>query len=122
MITNLRPDTIYAVHLRADSVSGGKDWVGSITTQGELHTYWGRTGQVVQHAAKPGDFDVLRKLIDNKKNGKDRYQQVDEYHQQQGWQSQSQAPVQPRRKPPQPAPASTVDLGEAPTAAIEWDF
>ena len=46
MIPNLQPNTTYAVHLRAPSTSGGKDWVGSITAQGEVHTYWGRTNQI----------------------------------------------------------------------------
>lgn len=73
MIPNLQPNTTYAVHLRAASSSGGKDWVGSVTAQGEIHTYWGKTGQINQHAGKPGDAQTLNNIISQKKNGKDRY-------------------------------------------------
>jgi len=127
MIPNLEPQTIYAVHLRAPSSSGGKDWVGSVTSKGEIHTFWGKTGQINQHAAKPGTITALQKIIDQKKNGKDRYQFVDDYQPQQGWQSQiNQArPAPQRAQSPQPVPTPSpiVDWNnEAPTASIQWDF
>jgi len=123
MIPNLQPNTTYAVHLRAASTSGGKDWVGSVTAQGEIHTYWGKTGQINQHAGKPGDAQALNKIISQKMNGKDRYTQIDEYYPQQGWQSQrkqTSAPSQPKASKPVAAPI--VDWIEAPNASIKWDF
>lgn len=123
MIPNLQPNTIYAVHLRAASSSGGKDWVGSITDSNEIHTYWGRTGHINQHAAKPGDFMALQKIISQKMNGKDKYMQVDEYHPQQGWQSQrKQTPAPSQPKAPRPVTTPIVDWVEAPNASIKWDF
>ena len=79
MIDNLHPDATYAIHLRAASRSGGKDWVGSLTSQGEIHTYWGKTGHINQHAAKPGDMHALQRIIDQKKNelGKCRNAELD---------------------------------------------
>jgi hypothetical protein len=127
MIPNLEPQTIYAVHLRASSSSGGKDWVGSVTSKGEIHTFWGKTGQINQHAAKPGNVLTLQKIIDQKMNGKDRYYFVDDYQPQQGWQSLSNQakPAPPQAKSPQTAstPLPIVDWNyEAPTASIQWDF
>jgi hypothetical protein len=120
MIPNLQPNTTYAVHLRAASSSGGKDWVGSVTANNEIHTYWGRTGKIVQHAAKPGDISGLLKIINQKQNSKDRYTQVDEFQQQEGWQSQrKQSPSQPKA---QTSIEPVVDWVEAPTDSINWDF
>lgn len=121
MIPNLQPNTTYAAHLRAPSTSGGKDWVGSFTAQGEIHTYWGKTGQINQHAGKPGDATSLNRLISQKMNGKDKYTLVDEYMPHVGWKSQSSQTqaVSPKAKPMQ---AAVVDWShEAPTA-IQWDF
>ena len=56
MIPNLQTNTTHAVHLRAATATGSKDWVGSVTSQGELHTYWGKTGHINQHAGKRGDL------------------------------------------------------------------
>jgi len=121
MIPNLHPNTSYAVHLRASSVSGGKDWVGSVASNNEIHTYWGRTGQISQHAAKPGDMSALNKIIDSKKHGKDSYSPVDEFTPQHGWLSQKkETPVQPQPKVKPAAPA--VDWIEAPNESINWDF
>lgn len=126
MISNLKPNTVYAVHLRAASSSGGKDWVGSITSQGEIHTYWGKTGQINQRAGKPGDSAVLHKIINQKMQGKDKYALVDEYNPQQGWQSQrKQTPTPSPPDKPQPAAApivDSVDWIDSPNAAIKWDF
>ena len=120
MIPKLQPQTIYAVHLRAVSVSGGKDWVGSVTSHGEIHTYWGQTGRICQHAAKPGDITALNKISTQKTQGKDKYQLVDEYIPEQGWQSQQQRPV---IKTARSIPAPIVDWNqEAPTTSIQWDF
>jgi hypothetical protein len=123
MISNLQPNTTYAVHLRASSSSGGKDWVGSVTSQGEIHTYWGKTGQIIQHAGKPGDAQALNKIISQKMIGKDKYTQVDEFHPQQGWHSQrKQTPAPSQPKAPKPVAAPIVDWVEAPNASIKWDF
>ena len=122
MIPNLPVNTIYAIHLRAASSSGGKDWVGVVTAQREIHTYWGRTGQIIQHAAKPGDITALNKIINQKQHGKDQYSLVDEYDPQQGWQSQrKQTPAPSQPKVPKPV-APIVDWVEAPNASIKWDF
>ncbi len=121
MIPNLQPNTTYAVHLRASSSSGGKDWVGSVTANNEIHTYWGRTGQIVQHAAKPGDVNALYKIISQKKNGKDKYTQVDEFQQQEGWLSQRKQ-TSSQHNAPRSASSPIVDWVEAPTDSINWDF
>lgn len=127
MIPNLPPNTTYAIHLRAASASGGKDWVGSVTSQGEIHSYWGKTGQIIQHAAKRGDITALNKIITQKQHGKDNYSQVDEYDPKQGWQSQRKQTLEPpQQKPPQPKAqpvrAPIVDWVEAPNDSINWDF
>jgi len=122
MIPHLQPNTTYAVHLRASSTSGGKDWVGSVTANGEIHTYWGRTNQINQHAAKPGDITALRKIISQKQHGKDNYIPVDEYTPQYGWQSQKKQTPPPSLPKAPPIPAPVVDWVEAPNASIKWDF
>jgi len=123
VIPNLQPNTIYAIQLRAPSSSGGKDWVGSITNSNEIHTYWGRIGQINQHAAKPGDFTALQKIINQKKTGKDRYQEVDEYHQQQGWSSQrTQARTKTAVPKAKPVAPPVVNWVNAPESSIQWDF
>lgn len=122
MIPNLPQNTTYAVHLRAASSSGGKDWVGSITDSNEIHTYWGRTCHINQHSAKPGDFMALQKIISQKMNGKDKYIQFDEYHRQQGWQSQRKHSPQPVPPKVKPVSAPSVDWVEAPVNSINWDF
>jgi hypothetical protein len=131
MIPNLQPNTTYAVHLRAASSSGGKDWIGSVTTNGQLHSYWGRTNQIHQHAAKPGDRTSLLKLVSQKQYGKDKYYVVDQYDSQQGWSSltkqtviQSHPQQKSEQQPQQPKPAAEpiVDWVEAPNESINWDF
>ena len=122
MIADLKPNTVYAVHLRASSTSGGKDWVGSVTSGGEIHTYWGRTGQIGRHLVKSGNVHTLNKLISKKMRGKSRYYQVDEFVLQQGWRSQRNHRSQSGTQEPTP---TIVELSsEAPTAAasIKWDF
>jgi len=129
MIANLQPNTTYAVHLRAASSTGGKDWVGSITANGEIHTYWGRTNQVHQHAAKPGNTTALLKLVSQKQTGKDKYYVVDQYDSQLGWSSLSKDvspvnPQQPEQQKPQLEPIlrPVVDWVDAPNESINWDF
>ena len=122
MIPNLPANTTYAVHLRAASSSGGKDWVGAVTAQGEIHTYWGKTGQITQHAGKPGDITTLNKIINQKQHGKDRYSQVDEYDPQHGWQSQRRQTQSPAQSKVTSVSAPVVNWVEAPTDAITWDF
>ena len=125
MIPNLQPNTTYAVHLRAVSVSGGKEWVGSVTATGEIHTYWGKTDQINQHAAKPGDLTALNKIIDQKQNGKDRYIQVDTYTQKDGWTSQRKQSAPPPESKPRPgkSPMPVAEWSkEAPDDSIKWDF
>ena len=123
MIPNLQPNTTYAVHLQAASSSGGKDWVGSITSHVEIHTYWGKTNQINRHAGKPGDATALNKIITQKKQGKDKYYQIDEYTPQQGWQSQRKIAPASTAKPQKQPPVPIVDWQhEAPADSIKWDF
>ena len=125
-IPNLSPNTVYAIHLRASSVSGGKDWIGSVTGNYEIHTFWGKTGLIHQHAAKPGNNLDLQKIIDQKKNK--GYSFVDDYTEQKGWSSKKQQVV-PASQPNVPVvPPKSVtpivnwnDTSASPDA-IKWDF
>jgi hypothetical protein len=136
-IPNLETNTIYAVHLRSPSSSGGKDWIGAVTSTGEIHTYWGKTGAINQHAAKVGNSTKLQEIIREKvQKG---YSQIDEYDPGQGWFSQRQQtqPAAATDSMPTPPPKPTgppVNLLKvqgakrklAPTAAVagplNWDF
>ena len=119
MIPNLMPDTTYAIHLRARSSSGGKDWVGSVTSHGEIHTFWGKTGKINQHASKPGDISALFKIINQKEDGKDHYKVVEEFTAEHGWQSVRNQAAPEARKPA----AQIIDLAHgAPDGSIQWDF
>jgi hypothetical protein len=83
MIALLHPETRYAVHLRSASVSGGKDWVGSLTTFYEIRTYWGKTGAVNHQKTRSGTLNNLDHLIAQKNaNG---YREIDRYHLETGW-------------------------------------
>ena len=82
----LEKDTLIAFHLRASSVSGGKDWIGSVTAAGALHTRWGKTGQVNQHATKTGSRALLLRSV-QEKLGKG-YRKIDEYEPGRGWLSE----------------------------------
>lgn len=73
----LLPTTIYAIHMHAPSVSGGKDWVGSVDAGGIITVFWGKTGQINNHAQRAGGRSVLNKMIQEKiAKG---YAQTDEY-------------------------------------------
>jgi len=124
MIPKLQPNTTFAIHLRAATATGSKDWVGSVTTQGEIHTYWGKTDHINQHAGKKGDMAALQQIIAKKVNGPNRYQKVDEYHPRLGWESQRNKTKtsDPPPKVRQPPPVPVFDGKEAPDAAIKWDF
>lgn len=127
MIPKLQPNTTFAVHLRAATVTGSKDWIGSVTAQGEIHTYWGKTGHINQHAGKKGDATALNKIISEKVNGPNQYRQVDEYHPRQGWESLKNQtpgppPTEPKKALQQPPPEPLFDGKEGPDAAIKWDF
>ena len=125
-IPNLSPNTVYAIHLRASSVSGGKDWVGSVTGSCEIHTFWGKTGLIHQHAAKNGNNIDLQKIIDQKKNK--GYFFVDDYSEQKGWSSQKQQAVSASQPNVNVVPPKSVtpivNWNEAPASpdAIKWDF
>lgn len=124
MIETLSPETVYAIHLRAPSVSGGKDWVGSVTTAGEIHTFWGKTDHVGQSATRPGTLTELKILVISKcAKG---YREVDEYRPGFGWLSQiadsSPFPTSPSathvgtsREP------SSCLLGPS-AESLRWDF
>ena len=128
-IQHLQPGTTYAIHLRAPSVSGGKDWVGSVAPDG-IHTFWGKTGNINQHTAKKGTMTSLQGII-NEKMAKG-YEEVDEYFSQNGWNSQQQQQSPQASASPQPAkpfipkgPAiNIINPAAAPDAMapIDWDF
>lgn len=127
-IPGLPQNTTYAVHLRCPSVSGGKDWVGAVTSNGEIHTYWGKTGLVNQHASKAGNIINLQKIIDEKKNK--GYALVDDYDPKTGgWSSQQQkatpppqAPAQQKQTPKPPPNLKPLVDNLAQANAIQWDF
>lgn len=137
-INNLVPGTTEAIHMRSPSSSGGKDWVGSITSTGEMHTFWGKTGHISMHAAKTVKKNGYINLISEKTNK--GYVIVDRFEARTGWESQQ--PAQPRytsATPSTPTPkpfvptvqpvkllrveASDYEPGQAigPTTLV-WDF
>ena len=79
----LEKNTLIAFHLRSPSVSGGKDWIGSVTDSGVLHTYWGKTGRINQHASKAGSRTLLLRIVQEQLNK--GYRKIDEYEQGKGW-------------------------------------
>jgi len=86
MRPRLPPGTTHAVHPRAPSVTGGKDWVGSVTDRGELHTRWGRTGHLNQALVKPGSLADLTRWVGQKlRRG---YTRIDAYDAERGWESE----------------------------------
>ena len=124
MISGLPPNTDHAVHLRSPSSSGGKDWVGAVTTNNELHTFWGKTGSVNQHACKGGTVNDLQKII-NQKTAKG-YAQVDEYNGS-SWSSQRASTPPPSPNKPSPPKKQVKPVVEwekvpPPVGAIDWDF
>lgn len=125
MIRQLKPRTLFAVHLQSPSVSGGKDWVGSITAEDEIHSFWGKTGQVNQHAAKKGDHPQLLQLIRSKISK--GYVRIDEYRDGSGWRSQAgyalaEAQEPKPRNQPEAATARPPALLRDDTQALAWDF
>ncbi len=141
-INHLANSTTYAIHMRCPSNSGGKDWVGSVTSGGELHTFWGKIGAVNQHAGKMGDMNSLQKIIGEKLSK--GYTQVDEYDSRHGnWESQRQKQATAsfgsamkqaaENKPPKPTGPPITILKAAPPVSpqqstqpavvpLEWDF
>lgn len=130
MIPNLPANTVYAIHLRAASSSGGKDWVGAVTSNCEIHSFWGKTGYINQHSSKGGDNLDLHKIVNQKIHGKDRYQRVDDFTQQNGWDSLEQlklkrtAASQPIKSPAPLVSKPIINFEkEVPeTGSICWDF
>lgn len=142
-ISNLKPGTTYAIHMRRPSKGAGggtADWVGSVTSNGEVHAFWGKTGSINQRAGKTGNMTTLQEIIDEKKQK--GYSVVDEYAPQNGWlsqQQQTQSQSQPDTSIPQLPPKPTgppvnliktqvqvvtpaVPTPIAPSAPLVWDF
>ena len=125
MIRHLKPRTLFAVHLQAPSTSGGKDWIGSLTAEDEIHTFWGKTGQVNQHAAKKGDHQHLLQLIRAKYHK--GYALIDEYRDGSGWRSQAgyELAEDKEPKPKRQTEAATAlpsALLRDDTQSLAWDF
>ena len=139
-INNLDQRVTEAVHMRCPSSSGGKDWVGAITSTGELHTYWGKTGHVNQHAAKMVAKNGYINLINEKTNK--GYIIVDRFEARNGWESQQTVqtrtpatPTRPSTPSPQPfvptaqpvkilrVEATADEAGQATgPSTLVWDF
>ena len=121
MISQLQPEARYAVHLRSPSPSGGKDWVGSITTTNQIHVYWGKTGVVTQHNNRAGTVRELD-LIIAKKIAKG-YRKVDQFHRETGWLSlQSETGKHPYSSTEPVIPVKPVNLTVNTSQTLCWDF
>ena len=121
MIPQLHPESRYAVHLRSPSASGGKDWIGSITTANEIHTYWGKTASVNQHSSRTGTIRELDHII-TKKIAKG-YREVDRFHRETGWLSQkSGVGEQPYSSTEPVIPVKPVNLTVNTSQTLCWDF
>lgn len=135
-ISSLKAGTTYAIHLECPSSSGGKEWVGSVTSSGEIHVFWGKKGAINQHSAKHGDKSKLQVIIDEKRSK--GYSVVDEYHVVRGWDSQqrqsapssqqtTQAPALPKGPPvnllkiPDEIPLG-IDVPATVAGTLSWDF
>ena len=119
---SLPQGTSYAVHLRSPSFSGGKDWVGCQAGT-QIHTLWGKTGQVNQKTTKPGNGRALDKIIHQKLTK--GYAVIDEYHADYGWSSQQGKTKQlaPRSATPNIKPSrSGGDLVLDAASTLSWDF
>ena len=127
MAHNVPPGAIYAVHLRAPSASGGKDWVGSVDSNNVFTSQWGKTGSINQRAEKRGGAVSLGSLQAEKvKKG---YQLIDTFTENTGWQTKPHssfadpggaAPKSP--KPHQPAAPDLSKIAPAPAGALDYDF
>lgn len=114
-----------AVHLRADSVSGGKDWVGAIDNAGNLHSYWGKTGNISNHASKKvyrssAFYDLVQEKLAK------GYKQIDAYTKGSGWESvlewTSLQEVKVTASSKKPVTKDITAGIEAPQGALDWDF
>ena len=106
--------------------------MGSLVNGNEIHTFWGKTGQINQHSAKHGNLVDLQKIIDEKKNK--GYIFVDDFTPAQGWasavnQKTSQQPQAanpgPTKPPPKLKPVPILKQSHEESSdikPIEWDF
>jgi len=117
MIASLHPETRYAVHLRHSSVSGGKYWVGSLTTFYKIRTYWGKIDAVNHQNSKPGTLNNLDHLIGQKVSK--GYSEIDRYHLEIGWLS-LQNPQKVNGSYQQDSADVTLNLSYPGT--LVWDF
>lgn len=108
-INMLPSGTTRAIHLRKASSSGGKDWIGCLSTAfSNLKVIFGKTAYVLdgrgssKFVKDPATNHALEEYARKKKD--EGYYLVDEYDQGRGWDSQlTQSGVQPQPSP-QPEP------------------
>ena len=122
MIPNNRlpNQTARAIHLRAPSTSGGKDWIGIVTTDpfygGKLWVINGKTKNILNGGGQgravkaPGTEQSLIATVRKKLDA--GYIHLDEYEARCGWHSQpssqpAKAAPLPQKKPSKP-PATKV--------------
>lgn len=121
---NMMPNqTAHAVHLRAPSTSGGKDWVGVVTTDpfygGKLWIINGKTKDVLSggghgRAVKaPGTERSLSDAVSKKLD--EGYTRIDEYEARNGWKTQLKATKAATATPfPQKEPQTSQPVFKTP--------
>ena len=84
----------YGIWLRANSSSGGKDWLGFLTDN-DVVSQWGKTGQVNQNKSispAPSRNFLNQKIQEKKNKG---YRLVGEWFPETGWSHQQQTAQAP---------------------------
>ena len=108
----------YGIWLRANSSSGGKDWLGFLTDH-DVVSQWGKTGQVNQ--SKTIGLAPSRTFLDQKIEEKKRkgYRLIGEWFPGSGWSHQRQPPAAP---PPEPTRTKTTASTPPVSSAVmtEW--
>lgn len=116
-------NTVHAIHLRAPSTSGGKDWVGFVTTNpmhgGKLWVLNGKTTDVMSGGGQgrsvkaPATEAALSAAVERKLD--EGYSHVDEYEARCGWHNQ------PSSNPAQPSPQTAANQTVPPTPPAAKD-
>ena len=97
----------YGIWLRANSSSGGKDWLGFLTDH-DVVSQWGKTGQVNQNKSispAPSRNFLNQKIQEKKNKG---YRLVGEWFPETGWSHQQQTAPAPPSSQHQPNVTNSV--------------
>ena len=100
----------YGIWLRANSVSGGKEWLGFLTDC-DVVSQWGKSGQVNQNktiCSAPSRIFLDRKIQEKKSKG---YRLVGEWFPGSGWTHQQQNAPAPSPDQQQPNVTNSVTAG-----------